>query len=193
MMQGRTEKMRKNGSSGARLFDARFRFLLMALCCSVTFGCKAQSQAPAAAENVTPASSDYKTEIFNLVDPDGNQSGTAAGQAVSSAFDRFLGQSGLDVQMLRQRLLTGPATQGALWKMGESREWFYHICQAHQCNTTNVAMFYDEQSHRTAGRLMYRCTPQWLGNPSDAEKALIESRYPVKIDAGDVRYFCQKK
>lgn len=191
-MQGHTEKIRLNGSSGVRPFDARFRFLLMALCCSATFGCKAQSKAPVL-EDVTPASSAYKTEIFNLVGPDGSQSGTASGRAVSSAFDRFLGLSGLDVQMLRKRLLTGPATEGALWKVGESREWLYNICQAHQCNITNVTMVYDEQSHRTAGRLLYRCTPQWLGNPSDAEKALIESQFPVKIDADDVRYFCQKK
>ncbi|WP_179405517.1 hypothetical protein [Burkholderia guangdongensis] len=192
MTQRHNKKMRLNGFSGVRSLEARFRFLWMVLFCFAAFGCKAQSQAPVA-ENVTPASSGYKTEIFNLVDPDGNQSGTEIGRAVSTAFDHFLNMSGLDAQMLRKRLLSGPATEGSLWKVGESREWLYHICQANQCNVTNVALLYDEQSHRTAGRLLYRCTPQWLGSPSDAEKGLIENQYPIKIDADDARIFCKKK
>ncbi|KUZ83466.1 hypothetical protein WI38_27945 [Burkholderia ubonensis] len=161
------------------------------LLCSMALSCNAQSQAPAP-NNVTPASSGYKTEIFNLADPAGNQYGTATGRAVSAAFDHFLDLSGLDVKMLRKRLLSGPATEGSLWKVGESREWLYQTCQEHQCNVTNVALLYDEQSHRTAGRLLYRCTPQWLGNPTDAEKALIEHEYPIKIDADDARIFCKK-
>ncbi|MGY4728259.1 hypothetical protein [Burkholderia pyrrocinia] len=192
MTQGHIKKMRLKGFSGVRSYQVRFRFLWMLLFCSVAFGCKAQSQATAA-ENVTPASSGYKTEIFNLVDPDGDQAGTVTGRTVSTAFDHFLNLSGLDVKMLRKRLLSGPATEGSLWKVGESREWLYHVCQANQCNVTNVAMLYDEQSHRTAGRLLYRCAPQWLGNPSDAEKVLIETQYPIKIDADDARIFCKKK
>ena len=191
MMRDHNKKLRLNGQAGMGLFQVRTKFLWVTLLCSVAFGCQAQSQAPVS-ENVTPASSVYKTEIFNYVDPDGNQYGTAISRSVLDAFDHLLTSSGLDVQMLHKRLLSGPATQGSLWKVGESREWLYHICQANQCNVTNVALFYDEQSHRTAGRLLYRCTPQWLGNPSDAEKALIENEYPVKIDADDARIFCKK-
>ncbi|WP_157379310.1 hypothetical protein [Burkholderia ubonensis] len=191
MMRNHNKKMRLNGFSEVHSIQARTKSLLAALFCSTAFGCNAQSQAPAP-NNVTPASSGYKTEIFNLADPAGNQYGTATGRAVSAAFDHFLDLSGLDVKMLRKRLLSGPATEGSLWKVGESREWLYQTCQEHQCNVTNVALLYDEQSHRTAGRLLYRCTPQWLGNPSDAEKALIEREYPIKIDADDARIFCKK-
>ncbi|WP_175890233.1 hypothetical protein [Burkholderia cepacia] len=192
MTQEHTEKVRLKGLFEVRSYQARFRFLWMVLFCSAAFGCKAQSQV-SVAENVTPASSEYKTEIFNLVDPDGSQADTPAGRTLSSAFDHFLNTSGLDVRMLRKRLLSGPATQGSLWRVGDSREWLYHICQANQCNVTNVAMLYDEQSHRTAGRLLYRCAPQWLGSPSAAEKTLIETQYPIRIDADDARIFCKKK
>ncbi|MFL9960507.1 hypothetical protein PQR02_05090 [Paraburkholderia sediminicola] len=179
-----------NGFAEIRSFWDRAKFLWAVLFCSMAFGCKAQSEVPVP-ENVTPTSSEYKTEIFNLVDPDGERYGTASGRAVSAAFDSFVNLSGLDVQILRRRLLSGPATAGSLWKVDESREWLYHICQAKQCNVTNVALLYDEQSHRTAGRLLYRCTPQWLGNPSNAEKALIEKEYPIKFDADDARIFCK--
>lgn len=191
-MRDHNKEMHFNGFAGIRSLHARTKYLWMILFCSVALGCKAQSQVPAPKE-VTPASSEYKTEIFNLVDPVGNQYGTATGRAVSAAFDHFLNLSGLDVKMLRKRLLSGPATEGSLWKVGESREWLYQVCQANQCNVTNVALLYDEQSHRTAGRLLYRCKPQWLGNPSDAEKALIENEYPIKIDADDARIFCKKE
>ncbi|WP_322050186.1 hypothetical protein [Paraburkholderia bannensis] len=192
MTQEHIKKMRLKRFSEVRLFDARFRLFWMGLFCSAAFGCQAQGHMPVA-ENVTPASSVYKTEIFNLVDPDGDQAGTAIGRTMSTAFDHFLGLSGLDAQMLRKRVLSGPATEGSLWKVSDSTEWLYHVCQANQCNVTNVAMLYDEQSHRTAGRLLYRCTPQWLGSPSEAEKALIDSQYPIKIDADDARIFCRKK
>jgi len=190
-MRDCNKKMRSNAFAGILSLQARTRFLWVVLFCPLTFGCIAQSQLPVP-ENVTPASSGYKTEIFNLVDPDGDQYGTVIGGAVSAALDGFLNLSGLDVQMLRKRLLSGPATEGSLWKIGQSREWLYHICQANQCNVTNVALLYDEQTHRAAGRLLYRCTPKWLGNPSDAEKALIENKYPIRIDADDVRIFCRK-
>lgn len=184
---------RIHSSTFARILSlrARTKLLLVALFCPLAFSCSAQSQLPDP-ENVTPASSVYKTEIFNLVDPDGDQYGTEIGRTVSSAFDGMLNLSGLNVQILRKRLLSGPATEGSLWKIGKSREWLYHICQANQCDITNVALLYDEQTHRAAGRLLYRCTPKWLGNPSDAEKALIEDEYPIKIDADDVRVFCGK-
>jgi len=164
------------------------------LLCLAAFGCKAEAQGQAVAPaDITPASSVYKTELFNLVDPDGNQYGSPAGRQVSAAFDQLLGQAGQDPKLLRKRLLSGPAVQGALWRIGASHEWLYQICQANQCNVTNVAMFYDEQSHRAAGRLVYRCATQWLGNPGDTEKALIEKQYPVSIDADDAAIFCKKK
>ena len=87
-------------------------------------------------------------------------------------------QSGL------QRLPSGPATEGTLWKVGESREWLYHVCQAHPCNITNLAMLDDERSRRAAGRLLYRCTPPWLGNPADAEKALIDAPFVASVPPG---------
>jgi hypothetical protein len=183
--------MRSKTLSEILSVQARTGFLWIVLLCPLTSICNAKSQS-SVPENLTPASSVYKTEIFNLIDPDGDQYGTAIGEQVSAAFDGILKLSGLDVQMLRKRLLNGPATEGALWKIGKSREWLYHICQANQCNVTNVAMFYDEQTHRAAGRLLYRCTQKWLGSPSDEEKALIESEYPIKIDADDVRIFCRK-
>ncbi|MBN3726170.1 hypothetical protein [Burkholderia sp. Ac-20379] len=168
---------------------SRAHFAGALLLCLAAFGCKAEAQAPA---DITPASSVYKTEIFNLVDPDGNQFGSPAGHQVSAAFDGLLGQSGIDPKLLRQRLLSGPAVQGALWQVGGAHEWLYQICQAHQCNVTNVAMFYDASSHRAAGRLIYRCATQWLGHPSDAEKALIEAQYPVTIKAADAAIFCKQ-
>ncbi|WP_157648138.1 hypothetical protein [Burkholderia ubonensis] len=192
MMRNHNKKMHLIGFSGIHSIQVRTKTLWVVLLCSMALSCNAQSQAPAP-NNVTPASSGYKTEIFNLADPAGNQYGTATGRAVSAAFDHFLNLSGLDVKMLRKRLLSGPATEGSLWKEGESREWLYQTCQEHQCNVTNVALLYDERSHRTAGRLLYRCTPQWLGNPADAEKALIEHEYPIKIDTDDARIFCKKQ
>ncbi|NHV26440.1 hypothetical protein [Burkholderia sp. D-99] len=182
-----------HADSGAGMFSLRVRAVLLraVLLIPLAYNCQAHGEEPVP-KNITPASSGYKTEIFNLVDPDGNQSGTAIGRTVSSAFDNFLNLAGQDSKTLRKRLLSGPATEGALWQIGESREWLYHLCQAHQCNVTNVALLYDEQSHRTAGLLLNRCEPKWLGNPSAAERALIEREYPVKIDPDDARIFCRK-
>ena len=190
-MRNRHKQIYSNSSAGILSFQVRTRFFWTVLLCSVALGCKSQDLLHIP-QNITPASSAYKTEIFNLVEPDGDQYGTAIGQAVSAAFDHFLKLSGQDVQMLRERLLSGPATEGSLWKVGNSHEWLYHICQANQSNVTNVALFYDEVSHRMAGRLLYRCALQWLGNPGDAEKALIENEYPIRIGADDARIFCRK-
>ncbi|KVK75239.1 hypothetical protein WT01_02650 [Burkholderia cepacia] len=183
--------MHADGSAG--VFSLRARTVLLRAVLFFPLACNGQAHGEESmAKNITPASSGYKTEIFNLVDPDGNQSGTAIGRTVSSAFDNFLNLAGQDSKTLRKRLLSGPATEGGLWKIGESREWLYHLCQAHQCNVTNVALLYDEQSHRMAGRLLYRCESKWLGNPSAAERALIEREFPVKIDPDDARIFCRK-
>jgi hypothetical protein len=190
MMQHLDEKLRSNAIE-VRL-QARNKFLLAFLLITLTFGCRAQKQIPVP-ETITPATSEYKTEIFNLVDPDGDRYQTTVGKNVSRAFDEILGLSGLDVKMLRKRLMSGPATEGSLWKIGASSEWLYQICQANQCNVTNVALLYNEQTHRAAARLLYRCTQKWLGSPSDAEKALIDNQYPAKIDADDARICCWKK
>jgi hypothetical protein len=190
MMRHLDEKLRSNANEIP--LQARNKFLLAFFLITLTFGCRAQSQIRVPA-NITPATSEYKTEIFNLVDPDGDRYGTTVGRNVSGAFNDLLGLSGLDVEMLRKRLMSGPATEGSLWEIGASSEWLYHICQANQCNVTNVALLYNEQTHRAAGRLLYRCTLKWLGSPSDAEKALIDSQYPIKIDADDARIFCRKK
>lgn len=191
MKRDRSHTMR--AGSGAGKFSVQVRTVLSWAVLCFPLACHGVAHAEASAPtNITPASSGYKTEIFNLVGPDGDQSGTAISRTVSAAFDNFLNLAGRDTKTLRKRLLSGPATEGTLWKIGESREWLYHICQAHQCNVTNVALLVDEQTHRTAGRLLYRCEPQWLGNPNAAERALIEREYPVQIDPDDARIFCRK-
>lgn len=190
MTRNRGKGMRAD--SGAGVFPLRARAVLLGavLFFPLAYHCQAHAE-ESVPKNITPASSGYKTEIFNLVGPDGDQSGTAIGRTVSAAFDNFLNLAGQDSKTIRKRLLSGPATEGTLWKIGESREWLYHLCQAHQCNVTNVALLVDEQTHRTAGRLLYRCETKWLGNPSVAERTLIEREYPVKIDADDAKFFCK--
>ncbi|WP_052007239.1 hypothetical protein [Burkholderia paludis] len=191
MKRDRGNTMRAGSGAGMSPLPGLSVLLWAALAFPLACHGQARSEAPVP-QDITPASSRYKTEIFNFVDPDGDQYGTAIGRTVSAAFDDFLRQAGQGSPALRARLLSGPATEGALWKVGASREWLYHACQAHQCGVTNVALFYDEESHRTAGRLVNRCVPVWIGNPSGAERALIEQAYPVRIDTDDARIFCRK-
>lgn len=155
-----------------------------------TLVCYAQDQHVDNSKNITTTASVYKTELFNLIDPSGSQYRTSQGKAISKALDEALLSSGLNVATVRKRLLSGPAPQGELLQLEGGNKWLYGACQAHQCNTTNIAVFYDPKKQEIAGRLLYQCSTFWLGNPTDAEMVLINKRFFIDFNASDIKYIC---
>ncbi|PZP67751.1 MAG: hypothetical protein DI592_23360 [Stenotrophomonas maltophilia] len=65
--------------------------------------------------------------------------------------------------------------QGRTW-------WLYSACQAHACGSTQLAALYDPADRHMVGRLILNCEVRWLGNPSDAQRAVLDARKPVNLE-----------
>lgn len=126
----------------------------------------------------------YQTPAFNLVSrtPD-----IIAGMAhYDASFDRALGLLLADTMerdpMLRRKLLSGPAADGAVWRVGGNPGVLFTLCQAHECSTTNLVGFYRPESKSMVGRLQLECSISWLGDITASEIALITDTHPIDED-----------
>ena len=104
---------------------------------------------------------------------------------VTAAFDALLKEAAQgdiadpDAPPQRDRLLSGPCAPGVPKTLGSETWWFYTACQAHQCDTQQLAMLYQPDSAKMVGRLVSRCKVWWLGSPTAAQRALIDATKPV--------------
>jgi hypothetical protein len=87
--------------------------------------------------------------------------------------------SNKEIPSLRERLLSGPSGPGELETLQGEPWWFYTACQAHDCPGTALAMLYSPGQSKMVGRLTARCRVWWLGEPTAAQRELIEQRRPL--------------
>lgn len=115
----------------------------------------------------------YKARLFEL---------TNKGEA---KYDKeFLGslklllkpQSQLDPRIFR-RIMSGPAAEATFIVTPVTSFIHYGICQAHQCNTSNMSLLLEPKTKRMVGYLFDKCKPVWLGEPDDAEKAILKEKH----------------
>lgn len=142
----------------------------------------------------TPAASDHEpsceenplaTHFFTLVGGNTVDNCGRADPKVTAAFDELLKEAAQGdiadphVPPQRERLLSGPSAPGMPKTLGSETWWFYTACQAHQCDTQQLAMLYQPQHARMVGRLVSRCRVWWLGSPTAEQRALIDEIKPV--------------
>ena len=143
---------------------------------------------------LTPAAFDYEpsceeaplaTHFFTLVGGNTVDNCGRADAKVTAAFDALLKEAaphdhadpGMPSQ--RERLLSGPSAPGVPKTLGSETWWYYTACQAHQCDTHQLAMLYQPEQARLVGRLVSHCKAVWLGKPSAEQRALIDETRPV--------------
>lgn len=125
----------------------------------------------------------FRTQAFNLLSttPSIVTGRTLYDANFDMALDRLLSRETVRDPSLRARLMTGPATEATFWHLGSKRGALYTLCQAHECSTTSLVMFYQPDSHAMTARLQVKCVVSWLGDVSDAERALISREYPIDL------------
>ncbi|KRG49611.1 hypothetical protein ARC23_14075 [Stenotrophomonas beteli] len=125
------------------------------------------------------------TYLFALVGkglsaPDGCGRSNAV---VTQAFDTLLAEvPAKQAPSLKARLLTGPSAAGKPLSIEGRTWWLYSACQAHACGSTQLAALYDPADRHMVGRLILNCEVRWLGNPSDAQRAVLDARKPVNLE-----------
>ena len=142
----------------------------------------------------TPAAFDHEpsceenplaTYFFTLVGGNTVDNCGRADAKVTAAFDELLKEAAQgdiadpDVPSQRERLLSGPSAPGMPKTLGNETWWFYTACQAHQCDTQQLAMLYQPDHGKMVGRLVSRCKVWWLGSPTAEQRALIDETKPV--------------
>lgn len=142
----------------------------------------------------TPAGFDYEpsceenplaTHFFTLVGGNSVDNCGRADPKLTAAFDVLLKEAAQvdsadsDLPSQRDRLLSGPSAPGMPKTLGRETWWFYTACQAHQCDTHQLAMLYQPDHAKLVGRLVSRCQEWWLGDPTVEQRALIDETRPV--------------
>jgi len=142
----------------------------------------------------TPAGFDYApsceeeplaTHFFTLVGGNSVDNCGRADAKLTAAFDALLKEAAQaevadpEAPSQRDQLLSGPSAPGVPKTLGAETWWFYTACQAHQCDTHQLAMLYQPNHDKLVGRLVAHCKAVWLGNPSAEQRALIDETRPV--------------
>lgn len=81
------------------------------------------------------------------------------------------------------RLTSGPTARGAYVVSGQRAYIYYGICQARQCDNTTMDILFDPARNRMVGKLLDSCKPHWLGQPDNAEMALLDQRHRASFPA----------
>lgn len=124
----------------------------------------------------------YKTQIFNLFDEFSVDSRTNERQYDAEFVNRFRAALKPYLKLdpkLERKLFSGPGPEGSYLEIGGRRYLFYTICQAHACNTTNLALLYQPDAKKITGRIQYKCNLYPLNSPAPAEAVAIEALSPI--------------
>lgn len=136
----------------------------------------------------------YETQIFNLFDKSSVDSRTREpyydGDFVKQFKAALKPYLKLDPK-LEKKLFSGPAPDGAYIEIDGTRYIFYAICQAHACNTTSLAVLYQPDIKRLAGRLQYKCDQYPLNSPQPAEASAIEALSPINTKDSFYQESCE--
>jgi hypothetical protein len=136
-------------------------------------------------EDITCADAPLATYFFTLVGGNTVDDCGRKDPEVLAAFDALMKEAAptesvdREVPPLRERLLSGPSAPGRPLHVQDQTWWYYSACQAHQCSTTALDMLYAPAQSKMVGRLVTDCKVRWLGDPSEAQRALIETTHPL--------------
>lgn len=124
----------------------------------------------------------YETQLFNLFDKSSVDSRTHERHYDAEFVKQF--KAALEPYLkldskLERKLFSGPGTEGAYIEIDGTRYLFYTICQAHACNTTNLAILYQPDIKKFTGRLQYKCHLYPLNSPQPVEVTAIEALSPI--------------
>ncbi|KRG65569.1 hypothetical protein ABB26_03195 [Stenotrophomonas humi] len=125
------------------------------------------------------------THFFTLVGGNSVDNCGRADPKALAAFDALMAGTSkaespdTEVPPLRDRLLSGPSAPGQPMEVDGKTWWYYSACQAHQCNTNQLVMLYEPTQSKMVGRLLTQCKVWWLGEPTAAQRALLDTRSPV--------------
>jgi hypothetical protein len=119
-----------------------------------------------------PTFSKYQARLFELIEPDEKR---YEADFARQFRDLFASQTAKDRNIMA-RLTSGPTGVGTYLATNGGGYVHYSICQAHQCDTTTLDILFDPARAKMVGKLLDRCTTQWLGQPNDTEMQLLNQR-----------------
>lgn len=136
----------------------------------------------------------YKTQIFNLFDKSSVDSRTRVRHYDEEFVKQF--KTALKPYLkldrrLERKLFSGPAPDGTYIAIDGTHYIFYTICQAHACNTTNLALLYQPDEKKIIGRLQYKCDLYPLNSPRPEEASAIEALSPINTKDSFYQESCQ--
>jgi hypothetical protein len=124
----------------------------------------------------------YKSEFFNLIDTksplriDKRTMLLSSFKTMCSEISKWTSDKNTC-----KKLLSGPEGKTEYYEVNSSEPRIaINICQAHQCQTTNLAGLYNPVNNNFTAFLNYNCHKKWFGTPSQEEKTIlikINSRY----------------
>lgn len=124
----------------------------------------------------------YKTQVFNLLDKsamDPNTKRPLYDATFVRQFETALKPYLKLDRQLEKKLLSGPAPEGKYIEINGKHYLFYKICQAHACNTTNIAVLYQYDTKKIVGRLQYKCDIHLLNEPTSSEINAVNDLAPI--------------
>jgi hypothetical protein len=121
----------------------------------------------------------YKARVFELIEPGENKYDAGFAHQLRSLVATQLAKNA----KFLPRVTSGPADVGTYVVSGQRAYIHYGVCQAHQCDNTTLDILFDPSRNRMVGKLLDSCAPYWLGQPDNAEIALLEQRHRASFPA----------
>ncbi len=121
----------------------------------------------------------YQAKLFELIEADESKYDAD----FAKRFTTMLAPYAKDHRNFRKRITSGAATEGNVIKESGRSYVHYGICQAHQCDTTTMNVLFDPVSKRMVAKILDRCAASWLGNPDEAEQALLDTQHQLNFPA----------
>jgi hypothetical protein len=135
--------------------------------------------ASVASQPIPSSVAKYDARLFELVEPGEKQYDAAFARQLRSLVGPQLAKN----DKFLARLTSGPAAAPTYVATPQHAYFHYGICQAHQCDITNMDILFDPARNRMVGKLLDSCKPQWLGHPDEAEMALLDERHRASFPA----------
>lgn len=136
----------------------------------------------------------YETQIFNLFDQSSVDSRTHERHYDAEFVKQFNAALKPYLKLdpkLERKLFSGPGAEGAYIEIDGTCYLFYTICQAHACNTTNLAILYQPDAKKLTGRLQYKCDLYPLNSPQPVEVTAIEALSPINTKDSFYQESCE--
>lgn len=132
-----------------------------------------------AGELETSATHRYEVKLFELIEKDEPSYDAAFTKSFNNVLAPYVKKS----HNFKKRITSGAASNGNLVQVDGRRYIHYGICQAHQCDNTTLNLLFDPLSKRMVAKIFDRCAAEWLGEPDQTERTLLDDQHRKQFPA----------